>query len=377
MLIGYIFICVLFSVFTYGFIDLNLHITTSPLFLALQKPLEMLVYQMRPVAAGIFLSFLVLLFIWYMWFLRSGEKIVSVKKVFLLLSLVAIIFVFSFPAFSYDIFNYITTAKVTFFHNENPYLVMPIEITGEPYLAFTRAANKVALYGPVWILLTAIPHYLGSGAIWQTIIAFKLINALFYLIASYLIYKMTKQVKSVLFFAANPLVLIEVLISTHNDISMMVLVLTGILLWFSKGIGNKIMGVFAMLASTLIKGATVVLLPLLFVKSLTKEQFLTYAYLLLGVVFFIAAPIREELYPWYAVWLVTLAACLDGKKYETLRSFTIVLSFALELRQLPYIYMGYYAGVGPIARTLLTVVPLLIFGVYTLGKKTVRKSNHA
>ena len=40
---------------------------------------------------------------------------------------------------------------------------MPIEIPNEPYLAFTRAANKTALYGPVWILLTAIPHLLGQG----------------------------------------------------------------------------------------------------------------------------------------------------------------------------------------------------------------------
>lgn len=375
MMIAYIFICVLFSIFAYGFIDLNLHISTSPLFLMLQKPLETLVFQNRPVAAGIFLLFLVLLTIWYVWFLKKGEKRLTKKNVCLLIGSIALVFLFSFPAFSYDIFNYITTAKLTFFHHENPYLVMPVEIAGEPYLTFTRAANKVALYGPVWILLTAIPHYLGGGGIWQTILAFKLCNALCYLVTAYLIYKMTKSVQNVLFFALNPLVIIEVLISAHNDITMVAFVLLGILLWYTKGIGNKVLGAVSLLASVLVKGASIVLLPLLFFKNISKEQFLTLAYVLFGVVFFIAAPIREELYPWYAVWLVAIAACLDGKKHSLLLGFTIILSFALELRQLPYIYMGYYEGVGPMARTLLTITPILIFGVYRFGKKYVKKSN--
>jgi len=374
MIAVYIFICVLFTFFTYGYIDTNLHLSQSTFFLRLQQPLEALVFQMRPLATLIFFMALSSLFVLYEWFLKNSEKLFNLKKLFLFISGIALIFLFSFPAFSYDIFNYITTAKVTFFHKENPYLVMPVEIANEPYLAFTRAANKVALYGPVWILLTAIPHYLGAGDIWQTIIAFKFLNFFTYLLLSYLIYQMTKSVRSVLFFALNPLVLIEILISSHNDSTMMAFLLLGMLLWFSKGLGKKLIGLSAIFASMLIKGATIVVAPLLFMKNISKEKFLFYTYLLLAFVFFIAAPLREELYPWYAVWLVTIAACLDRKKYSLLIGFTMVLSFALELRHIPYMYMGYYEGVGPLARTLLTMIPIAIYGGYIGYKKVIKKS---
>jgi len=330
------------------------------------------VYSYRPITALIFLVFLLLFFALYIWFLYQGEKKLSKKNLLILIVFISLLFIFSFPAFSYDIFNYITTAKVAFFHHENPWLVMPIELTGDPYLAFTRAANKVALYGPVWILTTAIPHFLGNGNIWQTIITFKGLNTLLYLFVSFLVYKMTKSVKNVLVFALNPLVLIEVLVSSHNDILMMACILLGIHAWFAKGIGKKIMGILALFGSVFVKGASVVLLPLLFIKHLTKEQFLELTYVLLAIVFFVAAPLREELYPWYGVWLVTIAACFDIKKHTLLLWGTIVLSFALELRHLPYMYMGYYEGIGPLLRTLFTVLPMLGFGVYVLYRKLLK-----
>jgi len=155
---------------------------------------------------------------------------------------------------------------------------------------------------------------------------------------------------------------------------MMAFLLLGMLLWFSKGLGKKLIGLSAIFASMLIKGATIVVAPLLFMKNISKEKFLFYTYLLLAFVFFIAAPLREELYPWYAVWLVTIAACLDRKKYSLLIGFTMVLSFALELRHIPYMYMGYYEGVGPLARTLLTMIPIAIYGGYIGYKKVIKKS---
>jgi hypothetical protein len=280
-----------------------------------------------------------------------------------------VLLIVSFPALTYDIFNYITTAKVAFFHHENPYLVMPIDILNEPYLAFTRAANKVALYGPVWILGTAIPHYLGQGNIWLTIIMFKLMNAVCYIGLSYLIYRATKSIKNVMFFALNPLILIETLVSGHNDIYMMLFVVAGILLWEKKDTASKIKGLISFIASCLIKGATLVLLPLFFIKNISRDRLLLIAYWLLAGVFFVVGPLREELYPWYAVWLISIAALLDMKKHAVLIGFTIVLSFALELRHIPYIYMGEYGGVGPILRTLLTIVPVLIYGGYVAIRK--------
>ncbi len=253
---------------------------------------------------------------------------------------------------------------MTYQYRENPYIVMPIEIPNDPNLAFTRAANKTALYGPIWILITAIPHYAGRGNIWATVIAFKLLNAVVYLGFSYFIWRITKSLTNVIFFALNPLVLIEILMNGHNDIYMMAFALLGLFLWYQKRFMQKIYGIGFLAASWLVKGATVALAPLLFFRSVSFDRVLLYTYIFLAAVFFIVAPIREELYPWYAVWLIAPASLMQLKNHRFIFGFTVVLSFALELRALPYMWMGYYEGPGPALRFALTVIPVVLYAVY-------------
>ncbi len=340
----YFFSLIILAVFSYGFIDPHL-----------SRVFPYVVYDYRQTATILFFALLLVLFSFYLYFLKHHPKTWVIIAA-------AVILVFSYPALTYDLFNYITTAKVAFTHGENPYVVMPVEIPNEPNLAFTRAANKFALYGPVWLLFTAIPHFMGAGNVWLTIIAFKLMNAVVYLGFSYFIWRMTKNLTNVIFFALNPLVLIEVLMNGHNDIYMMVLALLGIWLWQR---GKKIHGLIALVASWFIKGAT---LPLIFVMN----KSLVWSYWILAAVFFILAPIREELYPWYAVWLVTTASLLPLKSHRFIFWFTIVLSFALELRHLPYMWMGYYEGPGPMLRLVLTVVPVVAFLVWHVWIKKQR-----
>jgi hypothetical protein len=370
---GYWVLLIILSIFSYGFIDLNLHLSANPVFLHLQKPLSAFVYGMRPFATGAFAVLLVGLSVYYLVFLRKAEVLFSSwRKLCGILLTTALVLALSFPALTYDLFNYIATAKVAFTYHENPYVVMPIEIPNDPNLAFTRAANKVALYGPVWITLTAIPHYLGAGDIWRTIVAFKLMNAAVYIGFSYLIYRVTKKLTNVIFFAANPLVLIEVLMNGHNDIYMMFLALGGLLLWQKERVRKKLCGFLLLVASWFIKGATLIVTPVLFFRKLTLERTLVWAYWLLAAVFFIATPIREELYPWYAVWLIMIAALLPLKSHRRLVEFTVVLSFALELRNLPYMWMGYYGGQGPLLRVVVTVVPVALYLGY-LGIMHIKK----
>ena len=367
MILLYFIILISLTIFSYGFIDLNLLLTNNTQILTWFAPLRQIVYYERPLAALI--CFLILLGLtgWYVFALVHSEKLfVSWKKIWIVIGTTIVLLVCSFSAFSYDLFNYMATAKVAFTHHENPYVVMPIEIPNEPYLAFTRAANKVALYGPVWIGITALPHALGGGNIWRTIIAFKLVNALVYLFFIFFIYRVTKSKKNVIFFAFNPLILIEVLVSGHNDIVMMLFAMLGVYLWNEK---KKLFGLFFLLFSWCTKVPTLVLAPLLLLKNSSWERVLLYAYGLMSVVFFVLAPLREELYPWYAVWLVSIAAFLDVKKHPFLIGWTLCLSCALELRHLPYIYMGQYGGFGPMARTLLTIIPLgLYIAVYGMKK---------
>lgn len=353
------------GIFSYGFIDLNLRLSTNQLFMNLQRPLSALVYHQRSLATGIFVIFLLSLFAFYLIFLRKTDTLfTSWKKLGRVILVTAVLLVLSFPALTYDIFNYIMTAKIAFTYHENPYVVMPIEIPNDPNLAFTRAANKLALYGPVWIALTAVPHYLGMGDIWKTIIAFKVMNAVVYIGFCYFIYRVTKKLTNVVFFALNPLVLIEILMNGHNDIYMMLFALLGLFLWYQKRFTQKAGGIILLASSWLVKGATLVLAPLLVFRRISFERMLIYAYVFLAAVFFIVAPVREELYPWYAVWLITTASLLPFKTHRYIVGFTVVLSFALELRALPYMWMGYYGGPGPALRFVLTAIPVGIYAGY-------------
>ena len=122
--------------YSYGFIDPHLSFSSHPLYQGIQSMLVHLVYRQSVIAAVLYLCIIAALFAAYATVLwrKKAEKIRSVPRwIFALV----VILILSYPAFSYDIYNYIATAKVAFFYKENPYIVMPIEIPNEPMLAFT------------------------------------------------------------------------------------------------------------------------------------------------------------------------------------------------------------------------------------------------
>ena len=355
----YVAALVLLGILSYGFTDPNLVLSRGPWFVAPHDWLFHLAYGERTTMTIVFASLLIILFACYLKFLKDSQLIFrSWSKLLKLILVSAAVLTLAYPALTYDLFNYMTTAKVLYKYGENPYLVMPIEIPNEPNLAFTRAANKVALYGPTWLLISALPFFAGAGNVWLTFLAFKAMNAVIYIGFCWLVYKWTKSISNVLFFALNPLVLVEVIMNGHNDIYMMVLVLLAL----------RYKNWAAMVASWFVKEATLVTAPLM-VLRMSWEKMLVAAYWLLAFVFFVFAPLREELYPWYAVWLIMPAALLQYKQHTFIWQFTIVLSFALELRALPYMWMGYYEGPGSLLRTILTFCPLTIFLVWYVWKQ--------
>ena len=136
---------------------------------------------------------------------------------------------------------------------------MPIDIPNEPSFAFLHAANKVALYGPVWIALTGIPHFLGMGNLLITLFTFKIFVIGWYLLLCYLIWIASgKKSWALAFFALNPLVTLSTLVDGHNDVVMMFFALSSFYLLGKK---QYVGSVISLVLSVFIKYATVVLLP--------------------------------------------------------------------------------------------------------------------
>lgn len=364
---------VLLTVYSYGFVDPNIPFSTSLIYQKLHYLLLAPPFYNRVLSTTIFVIIVSLLFAFYfliLWLAKRGK--LTIKQLKWLIGLSIVILFFSYPAFSYDIFNYILTAKVTFLYRENPYIVMPIELVGEPNLAFTHAANKIALYGPSWILLTFIPHTLGVNNILLTIFSFKLLVLTFYLTTVWLVFKITKNVYSLAFFSLNPLVVIETLVSSHNDIVMMFFALLSFYLLRRQ---NFFLSIAALVVSVLIKYATIFLIPvyvyllylLIMKKKILWEKIWRYSALAMFFIFLLSS-LREELYPWYFIWPLTFLALEN--KFTMLTALALGFSFGLSFRFAPFIYTISWTGITPIIKKLVSFVPPLFAVIlYVLKKK--------
>lgn len=359
---GFLF---LFTIFSYAFVDPNLHY--------LKSLYSGFTFSNRFLTTIFYISSVIIFFIFYGIFVWLAiKKRLKFKDVLILLSVTIGGLIFSYPAMlSYDIFNYIATSKVLFFYQENPYIVMPVEFLGDPLLSFTHAANKIALYAPSWILLTGIPYILGFGNFIITLFSFKFFILMFYVATTVLIWRTTKNIISIILFSLNPLIVIETLINSHNDIVMIFLALLSFFLLMKKRIG---WATLFFILSILIKYATLLLIPIfLFViwKIIKRHEInwsnIFYFSSLLMLIGLFLSPIREEIYPWYAIWFLPFAFLVPDKKILLYTS--IILSFSLLFRYVPFMFSGTHAGVTPIIKSVATFVPMgLVLFYFTIRK---------
>lgn len=353
LLILYFLVLILFSFFSFLFVDPNL--------IYLKWVYADFSTSNRFISTLFYIVFVVILFTFYFLFLNFiKKKKINLKYLKWTLGGTISVLLVSYPAMlSFDIFNYIATSKVLYLYKENPYLIMPIAFSGDPLLLFMHAANKTALYGPVWIILTGIPYFVGFDNFILTLFSFKLFIVLFYILTVILLWKISKNILSVFMFALNPLVIIETLISGHNDIVMLFLALFSFLLLKKKKFFFAIL-IFA--ASILIKYSSAFLIPVFLFyfykivknQKISEEKIFYYCTLSMMLIFFLSF-LREEIYPWYAIWFLGFSFINTTNKLITY--FSLALSFSLLLRYIPFMFLGTYFGPTPIIKILLTFIP--------------------
>lgn len=351
-------------IFTVYFVFLAFFVGYSYLFidpgLFYLKPLFTNFFQIHRVVTTVLFSVSIMLFFgFYGWILlQVKQNKLQKNNVFKLIVATTVILFFAYPAMiSFDIFNYIATAKVTFFYHENPYILMPIEFLYDPMLLFMHAANKTALYGPFWILISGIPYVLGFGNFLITLFSFKFFSAFFYGAIVLLLWKMTKDLFKTTFFALNPLVLIELLVSSHNESVMLFLLLASVYFVFNN---QKRKGSILFVLSIFIKYATAILTPLFIlqiIKPLSKEKFLLWTTLVMFVIFLLSA-FREEIYPWYTLWFFLPSVLLLRNSF--LSWIATTFTFSMLLRYIPFMLLGTYFGPTPFLKIVLMWLPIII-----------------
>jgi len=385
LVIKYSFLAVVVALFLYSYtqVDLSLTLSQVSIWQIIQKNFQQIGWFNRPLSTLLFVSITALMFAYYIWFLKKAwSKQIKIKEVWVLVIVTSVILALSYNAFSYDLFNYIFDAKIVTHYHQNPYLHRALDFPGDPMLSFMQWTHRLYPYGPVWLGLTVPLSFAGMNFFLLTFFLFKFMIAGFYLGTVYLIYKINERINpqhallNTVFFAMNPLVIIESLVSSHSDIVMIFFAILGIYLFFLK---KKILAIIAIIVSSQVKIPTIALiLPMVLSFSLLKLKLDNSRFVQLCVLTMLASFLyvltKIEIQPWYFLWLLPFISLLKPNKY--IFAGTVGLSLGLLLRYLVFIYFGNWGGIGVPLRNSLTIISpivlVLIVLVYTKSKSLIR-----
>lgn len=383
-LVSKLYIGVIIGLLFYSFtqIDLGLTLTSWETGASVQRAFQTVGYFNRPLSAWLYAVVLFFLFLFYFLFLYLvSQNRIPKKSLYVLIGIITGILMFSYNAFSYDLFNYIFDAKIITFYKENPYFHKALDYPEEPMLAFMHWTHRTYPYGPIWLLLTVPLSYVGLNYFFPTLLIFKVFISLAYVGSVFFMSKIAKNVfpkyelSSVVFFALNPLILIESLVSAHNDIVMIFFSLLSLYLLTNK---KYIVSFVILFLSIGIKFATVLMLPVLIVvtnlqarrKEFSWEKvFIIITVLMLGAIF--AASVRTNFQPWYLLYILPFAAFIGRKYYIAIPLFCF--SAASLTQYIPYLYFGNWDS--PIPQMLqqqlyiATGVSFFLTGAYFLIPK--------
>jgi len=370
--VSYLLLIIVLFFYTFTQVDLSLTLSGASTFQTIEKQLQYIGFYQRPTSAIIFSTLLALLFILYLFFLYLSKKNkIQIKNLKFLTFFTFVFLVFSYNSFSYDIFNYIFDAKIVTFYHQNPYLHKALDFPNDPMLSFMRWTHRVYPYGPAWLLLTVPLSFLGINLFLPTFFLFKLLMGLSYLGVCVLIYKISEilfpenKIINTVFWAFNPLVIIESLISAHNDVPMIFFALLSMYLFLRI---KNFYSFMSYLFSVLIKFSTGILFPLVLTvlysqktkKKVNWELFFVASFFLSLLVVLIAT-LRTTFQPWYLLFSISLAAFIPNKFYILIPS--LISSFFAAGFYIPYVLLTDYSKTYPevIFNILLTGISASVF----------------
>ncbi|NJN93126.1 MAG: DUF2029 domain-containing protein [Anaerolineales bacterium] len=200
--------------------------------------------------------------------------------------------VWLYPITANDLFRYVLRGRVWAVYGESPMLSPPNNFPNDPYIAFAGEFGQwVSGYGPLWEIIVQVPLRLfGATDMVPGSISLKLVVLLFYLMCAALIGWFAKarvtsffsfaalpssalasdsaSALALLFFAWNPLILIQGPGNGHNDMVFMALMVLGLVLWQRK---LWWAATLALTLATLAKITGLLLLPLFAIVLLKSE----------------------------------------------------------------------------------------------------------
>ena len=355
--------------------DLSLTLSQVSIWQGIQKFFQQIGYFNRPLSTVLFLVIIGCMFALYGITLSLIRKnIIDRKLLWKIIIATSVILFFSYNAFSYDLFNYIFDAKIFTHYGQNPYEYKALDFPSDPMLSFMHWTHRTYPYGLTWLGLTVPLSFIGFGYFLLTFYLFKLLMTGSLILSAIVIEKISRKMQfnssfAVAAFALNPLVLVESLVSAHNDIVMMALGLFGIYMFLEK---RHIVSLAGIIGSIFIKYATVLIIPAIIARGFFKVSTTTFFYILIvsmAVSIFLAT-YRTNFQPWYLLYVLPFAAFVQNKYFVMIPVF--IISIAALLQYVPFLYLGNWNPPVPYILNLIMVTSILVSTALVLGCKFKR-----
>lgn len=375
LIIGWIFAAFLLLAYSFTQVDLSLTLSQLSIWQVIQKSFQQIGYFNRSLSTFIFLSIVGLMFALYSFTLVQIEKKnINRKYLFGIILAISGILFFSYNAFSYDLFNYIFDSRVFTFYFQNPYFHKALDFPDDPMLSFMHWTHRYYPYGPIWLLITIPISFIGFGYFLLTFYLFKLLSMFAFILSSFLIGRIAKKLEvnelfAIAVFALNPLVIIESLVSSHNDIVMIPFALLSVLVFFER---KFIRSFVWFLVSVGVKFATIFMLPAFFAKKFlnvdNSKFFIILSVSMIGALVF--ATYRTTFQPWYLLFVLPFSAFISEKKYVLIPTF--VISAAALLQYAPYLYLGNWDPPIPTYLNLIMITSIVISAALVILWKYIK-----
>ncbi|HXT83373.1 MAG TPA: hypothetical protein VN704_03430, partial [Verrucomicrobiae bacterium] len=160
----------------------------------------------------------------YLYF-QSLKQDISLKKTVVYSLIFGLILFISYPILSTDIFSYIFSDRIATVYHQNVWQVVPLTHNFDPFAIMADWKNTTRVYGGVNQLIYNIPSVMGGDNIVFLVFLYKLVSSLFTVGIIWILYLLlknneksrTKIAKGIRIVIWNPLFLLELFGSGHND----------------------------------------------------------------------------------------------------------------------------------------------------------------
>jgi hypothetical protein len=358
-----IIICIFFFLFSYIWIDFGLVLMLGSAHPVVNNLLSLIEFgnHHREVLSGVYLLLIIPLFVLQtsLLFSKLHERLTT-KALLIGSGVTTLIFSLAYPLFSRDIFTYLFSAKMLWSYHVNPYKIAPEGImTGDLWLSFIHNIQFTYQYGPAFLLYSLIPMIVFSGKRFiANFLGIKILNAIVFYLGGLLLFKLGNEDKKVFsYWFANPFLVVELLINSHNDLLMICFWMITVFFISQR---SKMRAGLALFFSTLTKYISALGIPVLFLSK--EKRVLYFKFLTLTIPIFLLIQKLRGFNPWFYSWIYMFAPF--SKLKTTSWVFINLTGLLLLLGYYPFIRTGFWGGDSLIPHLrfllyLLVIAPIL------------------